>query len=369
MSSSQYGRKLNPYRRLHDPFGVKGHRQTITVTNTPSMIDQLETLLVRFPDLRKDVVIIPGSVRLAFDISLDSTDINQTLMQNIGCCIIKKLTIRLSGNEILSIDDFDVYHSYLDLWKTTRERSIAHHQGIDAGPGRNATKLQVGAVDGVQTLVDSAIAKAYRNWFYILLDFELLESHMPYYQAALGDRLEFEIVTNRYDRVIQAAGDAAASYRVTNIKLKFDVVNHPQLARLISNQYAGHLAIQYDRVHCYRRILKNKSDPSFTVNIDPPARSMKSIIMLFEDPAGQPYQWDTETFYNPQITRVDCTIDGMPNQVYSQGMQPDDLWDEARKFFGSFSKCYPGVGMVLKDAGLADVIPGGVLHHEILPRH
>ena len=233
-----------------------------------------------------------------------------------------------------------------------------HHQGIDAGPGRNATKLWVGAADGVQTLVDSAIAKVYRNRFYIPLDFELLESHMPYYQADLGDRLKFEIVTNRYDRVIQAAGNAAASYCVTNIKLKFDAVIHPQLARLISNQYAGCLAIQFERVHHYRRILKNKSDPSSTVDIDTPARSMKSIIMLFEDPAGQSYQWDTETFYNPQITRVDCTIDGMPNQVYSQGMQPDDLWDEARKFFGSGRKCYPGVGMVLKDTGLADVIPG-----------
>ena len=80
--------------------------------------------------------------------------------------------------------------------------------------------------------------------------------------------------------------------------------------------------------------------------------------MLFEDPAGQPYQWDTETFYTPKITWVDCTIGRMPNQIYSQGMQPNDLWDEARKFFRSGSKRYPGVGMVLKDAGLADVIQG-----------
>ena len=80
-----------------------------------------------FPNLGVNDVIIPGSVRLAFDISLDSTDGNRTLVQNIGRCIVQKLTIRLSGKEILSLDDFDVYHSYLDLWKTTRERGNAHY--------------------------------------------------------------------------------------------------------------------------------------------------------------------------------------------------------------------------------------------------
>ena len=107
MSSSQYGRKLNSYRCLRDPFVVKGHRQMITVTKTPSTIDQLETLLVRFPDLGRMSSSYQGVCDWLFDISLDSTDVNRTLVQNIGRCIVKKLTIRLSGNEILSIDDFD----------------------------------------------------------------------------------------------------------------------------------------------------------------------------------------------------------------------------------------------------------------------
>ena len=124
---------------------------------------------------------------------------------------------------------------------------------------------------------------------------------------------------------------------------------------MVTNQYAGGLSILYDRIHRYRMIPKNKSDPSITVDIDTQAKSMKSIVLLFGDPAGHLYYWDTERFYNPKVTRVDCVIDGKPNQVYSQGMRPHHLWDKARKFFGSGNKRHPTVGMVAKDLGLADV--------------
>ena len=46
------------------------------------------------------------------------------------------------------------------------------------------------------------------------LDFELLESHMPFYQSALSDRLEYELTLNDYSRVMQATGDVDASYHI-----------------------------------------------------------------------------------------------------------------------------------------------------------
>ena len=115
MASSAYGRKLNPYRRLRDPLGVKAVRQSVVVTNNPSTIDQNQQLLVRFPNLGSNDVIVPGTARLAFTVSLTSTDVNRTLVQNIGRAAVKKTTIRISGNEILSLDDSDVYQCYQDL--------------------------------------------------------------------------------------------------------------------------------------------------------------------------------------------------------------------------------------------------------------
>lgn len=36
-----------------------------------------------------------------------------------------------------------------------------------------------------------AIADVYENRVYVPVDFDLLESHMPFYQSALGDRPKY----------------------------------------------------------------------------------------------------------------------------------------------------------------------------------
>ena len=58
-----------------------------------------------------------------------------------------------------------------------------------------------------------AIAKVYANRFCIPLYFELLEIHMPFYQTELGDRLEYELTFNDYDKVIKTS-DADSSYKI-----------------------------------------------------------------------------------------------------------------------------------------------------------
>ena len=127
MASSTYGRKLNPYRRNREHLGVKGIRQTVVITNNPSTIDEKQLLVIRAPNLGPLDLIVPGTARLAFKITLDSTVPNRTVVQNLGRAIIKKTTVRISGNEILSIDDCDVYHCYLDLWRTPQERAKGHY--------------------------------------------------------------------------------------------------------------------------------------------------------------------------------------------------------------------------------------------------
>ena len=56
-------------------------------------------------------------MRLAFEIEITSKDGNATIYQNLGRVIVKKTTIRICGNEIMSIDDSHMYHCYVDLWK------------------------------------------------------------------------------------------------------------------------------------------------------------------------------------------------------------------------------------------------------------
>ena len=146
----EYGNKLNPEHSLQPAKEIKGTRQKVIVTHNPNTIDQNEYLLVRFQNLGSDDVIIPGMVNLSFNIKLSSTaDPNRTLVSNIGRAIMKKLAVKFKGNEILCIEDFDIFACYRDLWKTASEKKNAIRQDIirDDGCTPSCMKLRINAKD------------------------------------------------------------------------------------------------------------------------------------------------------------------------------------------------------------------------------
>ena len=87
------------------------------------------------------------------------------------------------------------------------------------------------------------------------------------------------------------------------------MVTDSELARQIRQQFSGRMAILYDRILRHRKITKKESDTLWNINLNVPARSMKWILMLFEDPD----KTSTEDFVNPKITKVEMTIEGVPN--------------------------------------------------------
>ena len=287
---------------------------------------------------------MPGTARISFDIELSSQlDKKRTLVNNIGRAIIKKLAVKFEGNEIISIDDYDIFACYRDLWKTKSEKRNAIRQGIITKDGctENCMKIRIGADDkDTSKEADKYIVDTYKNKFVIPLDFEMLQSVMPYYQAGLGNRLCYEITFNSYDQVIQspnpksAAGQKAnpdAKYKITNISLEYDIVTNPTLARQISMEYQN-MALLYERVLRHRQIRVNKSDTTWNWSFNTPTRSLKGILAIFED-IEDPWKRNTSKFYNPKITKVSVIVEGKPNQLFAQGMQPFEHYDEICKYF------------------------------------
>ena len=87
----EHRKRLNPELSLQTAKGIEGTRQKVIVTHNPNVIDQAQDLLIRFPNLGSDDIIIPGMANLSFNIELTSTaDPNRTPVSNIGMAIIKK---------------------------------------------------------------------------------------------------------------------------------------------------------------------------------------------------------------------------------------------------------------------------------------
>ena len=180
---------------------------------------------------------------LSFNIELTSAvDANRTLVSNIGRAIMKKLAVKFEGNEIMSIDNFNVFACYGDLWKTKSEKRNAIQQGISSNDGctENCIKLRINAGDkNASNAQDEAIADVYRNKFVIPLD--LLDSAAPYYQAGLRNRLCYELTFNDYNRGTKSRVSSPeapdAKYKITDISLEYEITTQPDLARSIRSEY------------------------------------------------------------------------------------------------------------------------------------
>ena len=310
----EVGDKLNPQRTYRKGFALKGLRQHIIKTNNPSTIGPDELLTVRFPYLKENQVIIPSTTKLTFNISLAGRDVNRTLVGNLGWNIIRKLIVKLEGNEIISIDDYDILYSFYDCWKCKTKRLNAVFQGIVEADGQteNAIKHRVNAGDKANNAKNQTVASNYDNRFCIPLDFEILESGLPLYQYGLGSRLTYELTFAGYSDVIKAT-NPDATYTISNISLEFDTIINASLASQIRTEYMKS-SILYDRILRAHIIQLNDSDTSFSVDINSPSKSFKGVLLIFtKERSATKFTCDTEEFFNPKITKVEVSVEGVPN--------------------------------------------------------
>ena len=184
---------------------------------------------------------------------------------------VLELVVKLEGNEITSTDDYNVLYSYYDCWKTATERRNAIFQGIVEAEGQteNAIKHWINATDKANNGKDQTVASVYDNRFCIPLDFEILETSLPLYQYGLGSRLTYELTF---------------------------------------------------------------ADTIFSVDINSPSKSLKGVLLIFtQERSATKFARDTEEFYNPDITKVEVTVEGVPNELYAQNMEYRRQYDEIVK--------------------------------------
>ena len=164
------------------------------------------------------------------------------------------------------------------------------------------------------------MASIYDNRFCIPLDFEILETSLPLYQYGLGSRLTYELTFADYSDVIKST-ETDSTYTISNISLEFNTIINASLASQIRTLRA-------------RIIPLNKSDTSFSVDINSPSESLKGVLLIFtQERSATKFARDTEEFYNPKITKVEVTVEGVPNELYAQNMEYRHQYDEIVKHF------------------------------------
>jgi hypothetical protein len=116
--------------------------------------------------------------------------------------------------------------------------------------------------------------------------------------------------------VVKGSDPTKVGYELTNIELEYQTINDAGLVREAASAYLNGRQFMYGHVTHHKKILVNqKNDSIINEAINEPRRSMKGILLLFSEPHAAGAR-DSEKFFNPDITSVKVSVNGIPNKGY-----------------------------------------------------
>ena len=327
--SKTISEKIDPNRMPKQPFGLKAETTLHRTTFTPSSANLGETLYVNIPKLSGNNVIVPNSVRLAFNIDVGG-HANNTLVNNIGRNLVSNFKVVLGGETLQDTKRYDLFTTYHDLFLPKDERTRRLRQGLSAP---NMRKLRTGAGDAdTASASQVALGKIYGNRYHIPINHPILDDHGVFHPRSLRETLTFEItLAPVLDIVVSSDVSTAPTYVLKNLELEYTSISSDYLAQEAAAAYTSGKGFFYENVLLHKTFEISKPEDSFiNEHINVPRRSMTGILCLFNEipTAGAR---DAEKFVNPAMLTVAININGMPNKLYSKNMQTTDFYESMQK--------------------------------------
>ena len=219
-----------------------------------------------------------------------------------GRILVERLSIFAQGMEIYQNTGEGMLETYKDLWRSEEDRKRRQEYGL---ANENTRKLMSKDDLGDKTtktdgILDKSIAEIYES---------------------LKIRKNHESANVANERRIQINGFTFGIR--SDRKREFGSRSKRQTQRR-----------KISRLR-YTTLLKtlswNKDSTLEVIDINIPRKSLKALVLLFTDSDEE----DSEHFPFPNLEKVNVTVEGNPNDLYSEGLAKRNMYDEAQRFFGN----------------------------------
>ena len=314
---------------------MKAERTVKRITFNPTSANPGETLYVSVPKLDVNEVIVAGSLALVFDINLKLTGAhaNNYLVQNVSRALVNKLAVKFAAATVQDTDSYNIYKTFEDLFLSRDKRENMLREGIQSV---DLNRIRSGAGDKKTSGVDeeNALNAVYGTKYRINLDHPILTDHGVFYPQALYNDLVFELTLAPAHEVVKGTTSSnVLGYKLENIQMEYEVIRSKTLADEATSEYKSGKEFAYDYVMRERVVpITRGSDTRLNLRVNPQRRSLKGILLLFISPYT-PGNRDSEYYFNPDITKVAVTVNGVPNRVYNEGISGSDMWEELTRHF------------------------------------
>ena len=323
---------LNPAHAEKTLGAMKAERTVKRITFDRSEASPGETLYVSVPKLNENEVLVPGSLTLIFNIDLAGGDANNFLVQNVSRALVDKMVLKFTGTTLQDTVGYDIFKIWEDLFLAQEDRDNMLLKGIQT---EKLCKIRSNAGDKETTGVaaENALEVVFGTKYRIKLDHQILTDHGIFYPQSLFNNLLFELTLAPGLQVVKGSDTTKLKYKLTNIQLEYEMIRSKTLADVAHSVYSNGKEFTYDHVMWEEVVTFQKgSDTRINLRVNPQRRSLKGILLLFVEPytAGDR---DSENYIYPDLTKVSVTVNGSPNMLYNNGIEGNDFWEEAYRFF------------------------------------
>ncbi|CAB4016665.1 Hypothetical predicted protein [Paramuricea clavata] len=322
-------RELQPGFRRSRMTSVKGPRTRSVVTFNPTTISPGEELYINIPKLKPDSCLVPGSLALLFDFKNSNT--KSHFNNNLSKLIAKRLQIKVAGETAYDCSGESLYEIYKDLWLTLGDRKKMTEQGLAS---ENLRKLISGDDSGVKVgdankVADALLHSVYGSKLRKPID-KIIADHGLYVPFNMNNNPMYILTLPQSDEIMTAqGGEAKGNYKLDNLELEYETIENDALAGEVTRMYSTGRSLSYKHVTLMRTSNWDKDLTIVNENINIPRKSMSAIVLLFTNRV----RTDSEEYIYPNIDKVNLTIEGVPNAVFSQGLPKNRFFEEAKRFF------------------------------------
>ena len=160
---------------------------------------------------------------------------------------------------------------------------------------------------------------------------KILCDNSPYTPYGMCDFV-YDITLPKPEKIMKPqTNEATGIYKLTDLQLEYEVIESKGLADSVRGTYNASRSLPYDYTTLLKTLPWAKGNTREVIDINIPKKSMKAVVLLFtKKDAG-----DSEEFLFPNLTNVDVTVEGNPNDIYSRGLVKRDMYREAVRFFSN----------------------------------
>ena len=304
---------------------IMGKRLFTEVTFNPSIISPGESVYISTPTLGANMCLVPDTFFLTAKFKSKNT--KSWFLNNLGRLLVKQLQVMVGSREACYTNDQEsLYSVYKDLWLPEDQRKNMADVRI---MNENARKL-ISEDDGADNSVvdDKTVVDVFGGRARIKLG-KILNDHGLYVPLDAGNIIKYKLIFPKADEIMVAQNNQkVAGYTLEDVRLEYSSIENPDVYNKALNSFQSRTLV-FEDVNFIDEENWGKDTTLINKTINLPCSSMKYIVMLFRKKTLT----DSEEYVYPGIKRVDVTIEGNPNSVYSQGLTKQKLFEEARKVF------------------------------------